>query len=55
MKRVTAAAQKKTPYKCSVESYDWFIHSVESRVQGIVLYGLLSLVYGIFHIGLQWS
>ena len=29
MKRVTAAAQKKTPYKCSVEPYDWFIHSVE--------------------------
>eukprot|EP00731_Ephydatia_muelleri_P029391 Em0020g1035a len=32
MKRVTAAAQKKTPYKCSVEPYDWFIHSVESQV-----------------------
>eukprot|EP00731_Ephydatia_muelleri_P033241 Em0026g61a len=29
MKRATAAAQKKTPYKCSVEPYDWFIHSVE--------------------------
>ena len=29
MKRVTAAAQKMTPYKCSVEPYDWFIHSVE--------------------------
>ncbi|KAL5482018.1 hypothetical protein EMCRGX_G022297 [Ephydatia muelleri] len=29
MKRVTAAAQKKTPYKCSVEPYDWFIHSLE--------------------------
>eukprot|EP00731_Ephydatia_muelleri_P016628 Em0009g1052a len=32
MKRVTAAAQKKTPYKCSVEPYDWFIHSLESQV-----------------------
>ncbi|KAL5477393.1 hypothetical protein EMCRGX_G024188 [Ephydatia muelleri] len=30
MKHVTAAAQKKTPYKCSVEPYDWFIHSCKS-------------------------
>lgn len=29
MRHVTAAAQKQTPYKCSVEPYDWFSHSVE--------------------------